>query len=237
MKTARSSYVVFGILLVLAGVIALLEINGVIPSFDSALWQWLGPALFALGGLALLALFLTRPRDRWPAAIGGFVLLSLGVVAFFGEQLDQWAGPVFLGGIGLAFLLVYGARRELWWALIPAGSLLTLAVVAALDAQPGVNSDVPGAVFFFGLAATFLAVFATRGPAGRRKWALVPALILAAMGVIVSLVAAGVLDTDAAWWPYLGPAVLILIGLFLMYKAVTRKEKPASPEKPPAIQG
>ncbi len=225
MKANQVWVAILGVLLVVAGAIGVLEISGVLPDFENSVWQWLGPALLALSGLAFLAVFATNPHDRWPAVIPGLVLLALGVVAFMGDRLGDWAGTVFLGGIGLAFLLVFIARREFWWALIPAGTLLTLAVVAGAD-QAGPDSDLPGALFFFGLALTFLAVFTTRNARGLRRWALFPAVILGALGVLVLGVSMGWVDENATWWLYLGPALLILGGAILVVRAMTKKEPP-----------
>lgn len=232
MKGNQIWVAILGVLLVLAGAIGLLEISGLIPDFASAAWQWLAPALFALGGLAFLVAFATNPHDRWPAVIPGFVLLAIGVIGYFDDRLGDWAGTVFLGSLGLAFLLLFLARREFWWSIIPAGVLLTLGIVAGVDSLPGVKSEISGAVFFMGLAITFLAVFATRNAVGFRKWALFPAVILAGLGVLVLAVAAGWVDENATWWLYIGPVLLILGGVFVVFKALTKKETPVEQAAP-----
>ena len=90
--------------------------------------------------------------------------------------------------------------------------LLTLAVVAGLDQRvPGLET---GGIFFLGLAATFGLVYLHPGASGRIGWALIPAAILLALGVLTSLAAAESL------FGYVWPVVLIVIGGFMVYKTV-----------------
>jgi hypothetical protein len=136
------------------------------------------------------------------------VLLTLAVM--FGlntwnvELFDPWSGTFVLGGVALSFWLVYLVRREFWWALIPAGVLTTLAILARLDNVSGFSS---GAVFFFGLALTFgLVLLVTR-----MRWAVFPAAGLALVGVFI-------LFGQSRFINFIGPAVLIAAGVFLLFR-------------------
>ena len=42
---------------------------------------------------------------------------------------------MFLGTIGLSFWVIYLTRRDFWWAVIPGGALMTLALVAGARAH------------------------------------------------------------------------------------------------------
>ena len=102
----------WGLLLIAAGVFFLLQNFG----FFVAISAFLAMALFALGGLAFLFVFLTHPQDRWWAAIPGCVLLGLAMTIFVDNYapafLEPLAGSVFLGSIGVGFALVYLANRS-----------------------------------------------------------------------------------------------------------------------------
>ena len=106
--------------------------------------------VFALAGLGFLYVMSSK-RDNWWAAIPGMVLLGLGVLIaaseFYPHFANQFGGSLFLGFIGLAFLVVLLLRHEAWWAVIPAGVLFTLALVAGVT-QFLENGLVSGAIFF-----------------------------------------------------------------------------------------
>lgn len=79
-------------------------------------------------------------------------------------------------------------RRDLWWALIPGGVLLSLAVTAALgDSGFGVGHDNPvGGVFIFSLGLTFLVVALAPPTHDRsRWWAYIPAALLTVLGALI----------------------------------------------------
>lgn len=201
--------VILGVLLLLAGVLLLLANLGYLVVGLQILWG----LLFAAGGLAFLAVYLDD-RSRWWALIPAFVLLSLGLLIGVESVAPAVArvfgGTIFLGGIGLGFVAVYLTRRDFWWAIIPAGVLITLAVVAAIG-QTGAG-QVTGAIFFLGLGLTFALLYLLPTPGGRQMWALIPAAVLLAMGLLVAVAATDVLG-------YLFPALLILAGVYLLYRA------------------
>ena len=119
--------------------------------------------------------------------------------------------PSSLARSGLSFLLVYLQKREFWWAVIPSGTLFTLALVAALAEIGIVPGEITGGVFFLGLAATFGLVYMLPTPEGRMRWALIPAGILAAMGLLVVFAFSHMAQ-------YFWPAALIVTGLYLVYR-------------------
>jgi hypothetical protein len=84
------------------------------------------------------------------------------------------------------------------------GVLTTLAVVARIDNAGGPST---GAVFFFGLAATFIVVLL----ATRMSWAIWPAAGLA-------LVAVFILVGQSRFINYLWPVLLIAAGLFILFR-------------------
>lgn len=198
-----------GSLLIVGGLVYLLQNLGVI-TWGSAVWA----GGFAVGGLVFLYWFV-RERAAWWAIIPGLTLLALGAIM----TLDlirpgaSWTGSLLLGGIGLSFWIIYLRDRQHWWAIIPGGVLMTLAVIAGLD-EMTLPIDT-GGLFFVGLGVTFLLVALVPTQAGQQRWAFFPAAALLAMGVLIGVGFERSIN-------YLWPAALILGGLFMLARAVRR---------------
>lgn len=196
-----------GTLLVGGGVLLLLQNLGYLGG-DELVWA----ALFALGGLAFLGLYLAD-RQRWWALIPGGGLLGLAAPLAFSVAGDRWAelaGSVFLAMLGAAFAAVYLQNRlDRWWALIPAGVLLTLATVASLEM---INAEEEGGwVFFLGLALTFFGVALLPHGDKRRDWALYPAIACLGLGAVV-------VATTTSAFTIVAAVALIGTGIFLLYR-------------------
>lgn len=195
--------VVFGLLLISAGVVFLLDNLNVI----ALNWQALIGPLFVVGGLIFLLVFILN-TDEWWALIPAMALISLGLIIFMGQEdfANEWTGAVFLGMLGLSFWLIYAFHPLHWWAVIPGGALFTLAAVSML-AEGG---DLSGGVFFLGMALTFGLVYLLPNPLGKLTWALYPAGILFLIGALVLL---GTTSLINFVWPVVllaaGGAVLI----------------------------
>jgi hypothetical protein len=205
--------ILWGILLIAGGTLLLLQSLGTIV-VGALLW----PVLFAIASLVFLSVFLTAPGTNWWAAIPGFVLLGLtGTMALndIAPRVGEaWSGSLFLGGIALAFWVVYFVNPEHWWAVIPGGVLLTLALVVGLSSVlEGVEM---GGVFFFGVGLTFALLTLVPTPEGRLTWAIIPALVMLIMGAVVTAAAVDLIN-------YLWPAALILGGLYLFYRALSSR--------------
>lgn len=197
-------------LLGLAGPIVLAEVS---PRAGA---PWGGALFLGAIGLSFLVIFLDN-RSQWWAIIPAGTLLTLAAVAGLSIAAPgsaAWGGPLFLGAIGLTFCGVYTYNRAYWWAVIPAGTMLTLAAVAGLGiVSRGAEA---GGVLFVGLGLTFLALYylPTARP-GQTRWAMIPALVLLAMGVLVYSAATNVIS-------YLLPLVLIVAGLWVLLRGGRR---------------
>jgi hypothetical protein len=198
----------WGLLLVAGGALFLLQNLGFLP-FGEYVWA----LLFAAAGISFMAFFLTD-RANWWAVIPGLVLLGLGAVialsVAFPEDTPSWIGAVFLGIIGLAFWLVYLTNGAFWWAVIPAGVMTTLALVAGGSAIFG--GFEMGGLFFMGLGLTFALVGVLPTPEGRMSWAFIPASILMVMGLLIMAAATSLINL--IW-----PVALIAVGGFMLYRA------------------
>jgi hypothetical protein len=179
--------------------------------------------IFSLAGLAFLYVLSTN-RDNWWAAIPGMVLLGLGVLIatseFFPTFAGYFGGTIFLGFIGLAFLLVLLLRPEAWWAVIPAGTLFTLAAVAGISTTVN-NGLVSGSMFFLGIGLTFAVIGLM--PVGRtEKWPWIPAGICLVFGTLLMIGSGAMMNTMMG---ILWPAILVLVGGFLIFRsAFTKKD-------------
>jgi hypothetical protein len=215
MKAATAS-ITAGAILLLAGALLLLDSLEVV---DSGVLVW--PFAFGAAGAAFLAVF-SRSRANWWAAIPGFALLGLAAViattGLWPGQAGDWPGSLFFLFIAAGFAAVYFREQANWWALIPCGVLLTLALVVALP--PGLDGTPVAAVLFLGLAATFATLAATPD---RMKWPLIPAAVLAVVGLsfaIQSTVNFGAMD-------YITALVPLVAGLYLLYYAFHSRRQPA----------
>ncbi len=160
--------------------------------------------LGALGMLGVVAWRYLVPRVNLTTR-----LVVLGVIAIIAaSSLKYLAGSAFLAFIALAFWLLYATPRPGAnpWALIPAGVLATLSLVAGLGSVfPGWNS---GAVFSLGLTVVFTAVYLLPKESGGGRWALWPAL---AWGFITVLA-----NDPGGMPPWLLPLLLIGGGVVLL---------------------
>ena len=201
------SRMLWGALLILAGVVLLLQ-NFLEIQLGTIFWS----LLFGLGGLAFVSVYIGY-REHWWALIPGFTLLSIAVLIFLDLVApglnDILGGSIVLGGIGLGFLGVYLADRNNWWAIISAGVMFTLMVVAGLDEV--LSGFGVGGIFFLGVGLSFGVIALLPTPEGRMNWAFIPAGILVFMGLIITATAESVLI-------YIGPVALIVVGLYLIYR-------------------
>lgn len=212
MRTSRTRFwisVISGILMVAAGVLFLL---GNLEIITVELDLIIGP-IFGIGGLVFLVIFILD-TDKWWALFPAFALIAIGVIIFMDEIMgvvaDPWGGAVFLGLLGLAFILIYIFHQEHWWAIIPGGVLVTLAGVTLIS-----DTDFVAGLFFLGLALTFGLIYFLPKPSGKSQWALYPAVILLAIGVLVTLGEANVLN-------YVWPLALLIAGGYVLFRSLKK---------------
>jgi hypothetical protein len=105
--------------------------------------------------------------------------------------------------------VIYLVNRDHWWAVIPGGVLLTLALIAGLSSvMQGIEM---GGVFLLGLGLTFALLAFLPTPEGRLTWAIIPAIVLLVTGALITAAAAELIN-------YVWPAALVVGGLYLLYR-------------------
>lgn len=211
--------IVWGGLLIVAGVLLLLQNLGLFGSVMSMIWL----LVFGAGGAVFLYGFFSQREKMWWAAIPGCTLFGLAGAILMSEimpaGMEFLAGPLFLGSIGLGFLMIYFVRHDAWWAIIPAGVMGTLAVVAATETSDlELGELVSGSIFFVGLGLTFLVVALLPGETQQRRWAFIPAAVLLAMGFLVGTPFINAIN-------YIWPVALIVGGGVLVWKALATKQE------------
>jgi hypothetical protein len=171
----------WGAMLIVGGVLFLLENLGV---FEGGELFW-GVILFIAGVLFLGVYF--GERRQWWALIPGMVLLSIGALILLSTFIpgfnEALGGMLLLVGMGLGFIFVYLANHAHWWAIIPGGVLVSIGVVAGLSDV--VSDERTAGILLLGFALTFLAVALAPSPVGRMRWALIPAAVLAVIGLLI----------------------------------------------------
>lgn len=209
----KSSRIFFGALLIFMGVLFFFQ---QFLHVDIAALIFAG--LFAIGGAIFFYVFASN-NEHWWALIPGFTLVAIGGLIAMGELLPGLAiygGAFFLAMIGASFLVIYLLHKEFWWAVIPAGVLFTLALVTIIAEFSG---DLSGAIFFFGLAATFGVIGLM--PVGKtQKWPWIPAGICAVIGLII-IAASGLLVNTV--FAYIWPALLLVVGVYLVARSIRSK--------------
>ena len=187
--------------------------------------QYLLAGLLGLGSASFLASYLARTANWW-RLIPAWTLLTLAAMVYLTTvpSLDQRiiAGLLFVGQ-ALAFAHIYLLdREERWWAILPGGFMLVLGGVIALSSR----TEDPGALgtlLFVGLGGVFFLLYLL-GRRARLWWALIPGVVLVIFGFFLFSMDRGPGNALLRWWPL----VLVGIGLFLAWRAVTRR--PAAPK-------
>jgi hypothetical protein len=200
-------------MLVIGGLILLLESIGILEGSDIF---WI--AILGITGILFLVALATNPGAWW-AAIPGVCLLGIALGIGLGAYTNVSGGiigAVILGGIGASFVLVYLLQRSHWWAIIPGGVLITLAIVAGMEG--GDNGLLSGGIFLAGLGLTFALVALLPNQTGRMTWAWIPAGILL---LLAGLVFANI----GEFFNYIWPVALILGGGFLLWRAMRGQKK------------
>lgn len=204
---------------VLGGLGLLLFNLGTFTAWEPYL-QYTLAGLLGLGSIGFFASYFSR-TDNWWRLIPSWTLLALAGMIYLTtvQSLDQrvTAGLLFVGQ-ALAFAHIYLLDRDgRWWAVIPGGFMLVLGGVIALSSRTE-DPDALGTTLFVGLGGVFFLLYLL-GRRSRLWWALIPGVVLVVFGLFLFSVDRSQENALLRWWPVL----LLLVGLVLGWRTVTRK--------------
>ena len=190
-----------------------------------------------------------KSQTRKQALVWGGLLIFFGVITLLETftDLTAWTWVALLAAAGLGVFAVYLTDRSDWGVLIPAYVLWAIAGLIALITLNVLRDESVATYVLTAIALPFLVAF-LRDPS---NWGvLIPAYVLLAVGVMVGLIGAGVLDdllipayvmfaiaipffvvyarNPQEWWPLIPAGILAIIGLsFLIAEAAAQYIVPA----------
>jgi hypothetical protein len=179
--------------------------------------EWIGSLFLFAIALSFFVVYLNNRTRQWALLVAYimFVLSLAPAMSSGGGDTAAYFGSVFLLAVALPFFIVYFRSDKNWWAIIPAGVITTVAIVATLgiagwihDTQSG---GISNAILMGGLAATFAVVWLRNA----KPWAKVTTIVLAALAVASVFFAS---YTDIFW-----PVAIVLAGVYLLYTALRPK--------------
>jgi hypothetical protein len=180
---------------------------------DSAGGEWVGALFLFMIALSFLFVYLNNRTRTW-ALLVAYITGVLGIAPLMatGGRDAAYYGPIFLFAVALPFFILYFRSAQNWWAIIPAGSITVIAVIAALAIAGLIRNENQGgyanALLMGGLAATFAVIWLRHS----KPWAKVVTIVLAALAV-------GSLFF-ATYSQILWPVAIILGGIYLLFTAL-----------------
>src|SRR5215204_6932868 len=181
----NKSSLFWGLLLMIGGGVALTQQFGYMDQLPNSAWMW----VFALISLVALISYITSGFKEWgwlfPAGIFGGLAVT---VALATNNVDNAAvgSPLFFGLL-IPFAAAYLTdRTRNWWALIPSGVMLFLALTTLLVDSAG--GEWIGSMFLFLIGLSFFIVYFNNRT---RTWALLVAYILGVLSIAPSMASGG----------------------------------------------
>lgn len=165
----------------------------------------------------------------------GLLLFNFGVFAAYEPILQYVLAGVF-GIASIAFFGAYLSTRTNWWRLMPAWTLLALAVMVYLSTVETLDQRLTASVLFAGQALAFAHAYLIDRQ--ERWWAIIPGGFMLVLGVVIALSSRTVsLETLGSvlfvglgavflllyavgtrrrmWWSLIPGTVLVIFGFFL----------------------
>jgi hypothetical protein len=185
---------------------------------DSTGGEWVGALFLFMIALSFFVVYMNNRTRTW-ALLVAYILAVLGLAPLMsmGGRDAEYFGPIFLFAVALPFFIVYLRSAANWWAIIPAGSVSTIAIMAALAIAGLINENGRGAfisaglanaILMAGLAATFAVVWLRH----ERPWAKIVTVALA----LVAVASVFFFSYAQIFWP----VAIILVGVYLFYTAL-----------------
>ncbi|MFC2036816.1 hypothetical protein ACFLYD_02435 [Chloroflexota bacterium] len=176
------------------------------------------------------------PRTIKQSVVWGGVLILAGLLLLVNQfiELSPWVWVLMLAAAGLGALGLYLTDRSDWAMLLATYVLWAIALLLVLVTLDILRDDAIAVFVLLAIALPFLGVF-LRNRA--QWWALIPAYVLLVIGVMIGLLALGVLNDllvaayvlfaiaipffvvyardRKLWWALIPGGVLAVVGLSL----------------------
>jgi hypothetical protein len=183
---------------------------------DSAGGEWVGALFLFMIAISFLLVYLSNHTRTWALIVAYATgVLGLAPLMSIGGRDAAYFGPIFLFAVALPFFIVYFRSAQNWWAIIPAGALTTVSVIAALAIAGLIRNANQGgyanALLMGGLAVTFAVVWLRHA----KPWAKIVSIVLALVAVASVFFA----SYSQIFWP----VAIILVGIYLFYTALRPK--------------
>jgi hypothetical protein len=157
------------------------------------------------------------PRRDPGGLVAGLVIAGIGLF-FLAGQLEPDIGQFVTMFIGLALLAVFVVTRQ-YGFLVPGSILTGVGIGIVLDSAA--SGEVESGLMMLALAGGFLGIWVIgsiyRLPENH-WWPLIPGGILTLIGLVQ------LTRTDVAGALRLWPVILIVLGAFVLAKAITRRD-------------
>jgi|GEM_PF-6130480 len=153
-----------------------------------------------------------------PRLFFGLALIVAGLLFIFSDRLSH-IGPLIAGLMlwagAVLFAILYLEDDLKWWAMIPAGLLLTIGTLIILSAFDLAGVHLRNVIFMAGLALTFFYLWGHRNPENKLGWTIYPAAAAGLMALLTFFDRTRWLDGAT-----LLAAGIILVGGWLLVRAL-----------------
>lgn len=198
----------------ITGLPLLLMGAGLLLSIFNERWEGLVGIGFMLGlGLGFIITYLVQ-KPYWWALIPGVILSGIAVSnlleMYLPGQYANLGSFIVLASIGLAFVLVFLSDRKKWWALFPAGALLSTSALIVFDQV---------AFLFIGLGITFALVPLLVGKEQNWGWIVSAVMLILGMGFLFFTVATESVSR------FFFPVLLIVLGVAAIIQVLLPRKR------------
>jgi len=237
MSRNQLSTLLWSLALVVLGILGLLYNFGVFDAYQTFLAYGVAGVL-AVAGILFLGLLAFR-REQRAFVVPGISFLTLALLLYLltlGSVQPTWLASLFLAGMAVGYLvLFFSNRRERWWALLQAGTILVMALVVLGVGVPAETQYLLGAALFGGFALSYLVLFLVGGDRRGFLWALIMAIVLGLFAMTTLTNGVGAASTLAGTVVRLWPLALVLIGAVVLIRLLGARPAGAEPVASPPV--
>lgn len=208
MKSQTKQGLVWGGLLILLGVLSLVD-----TFTDLGAWVWV--AVLTVAGLGIYGVYAMDRSEKWMLIVSYALLVVAVMISLITLNVlrDEAVATYVLTAIALPFLVAFLRDRTRWGLLIPAYVLIAVGVMVGLIGMGVLDDMLVPAYVLITISIPFFVVYARDA---KNWWALIPGGITAVIGLSFLIAEATV--------QFVGPAVLIIAGIWVLVRQFTRRE-------------